>query len=141
MIWPGGGAASLRPEGDLQRPRSPRRRMGDGADQIGRSVGYLSQVERGVSILPIPVLQQISLQLGVQITWFFHSETQQPIEELGHVVRKSNRRQLSYSGTGMHEEMLSPGLSGDLLMIQTTLEPNAESDSQPRKRSGEEALR
>jgi len=109
------------------------------AESIGRSVGYVSQVERGVSDLPIPVLQRISEVLDVQITWFFHSSTQQPIEEQGTVVRADARRQLDFAGTGIHEELLSPNLSGDLLMILTTFSPLARSDKEPRKRKGEEA--
>ena len=109
------------------------------AASISRSVGYVSQVERGVSTLPIPVLQSISNTLGVQITWFFHSDAEQPLTELGHVVRADLRRRLDFTGTGIHEELLSPGLSGDLLMILTTFAPLAESDQQPRKRQGEEA--
>lgn len=109
------------------------------ADMVGRSVGYISQVERGVSKLPIPVLQQISDALGVRITWFFHSEVKQPLRELSHVVRHQSRRQLEYLGTGIKEELLSPNLSGDLLMILTRLSPLAKSDEQPRQRRGEEA--
>ncbi|MEM7359520.1 MAG: XRE family transcriptional regulator [Pseudomonadota bacterium] len=109
------------------------------ADQIGRSVGYISQVERGVSTLPIPVLQSISEVLGVQITWFFHTDAEQPVEELGYVVRANARRQLHFSGTGIHEELLSPSLSGELLLILSTFSPLASTDPQPRKRSGEEA--
>lgn len=109
------------------------------ADEIGRSVGYISQVERGVSSLPIPVLQSISKVLGVQITWFFHSDAEQPLAELGYVVRANSRRQLHFAGTGIHEELLSPSLSGELLLILSTFSPLAESDAQPRKRSGEEA--
>ena len=109
------------------------------AAAVDRSVGYLSQVERGVSELPIPVLQRISEMLGVQITWFFHSETQQPLAELGHVVRRDARRELDYTGTGVREELLSPGLSGDLLLLLTTLEPGAQSDSEQRVKRGEEA--
>lgn len=109
------------------------------AESIGRSVGYVSQVERGVSALPIPVLQSISNTLGVQITWFFHSDAEQPLTELGHVVRADLRRHLDFAGTGIREELLSPSLSGDLLMILTTFSPLAESDQQPRKREGEEA--
>lgn len=109
------------------------------AEKIGRSVGYISQVERGVSALPIPMLQAISTVLGVQITWFFHSEAEQPLVELGHIVRVDLRRRLDFTGTGIREELLSPSLSGDLLMILTTFSPLAESDQQPRKRQGEEA--
>jgi len=111
----------------------------DMASKIARSVGYVSQVERGVSSLPIPVLQAISEILGVQITWFFHADTEQAVEELGHVVRADSRRHMDFAGTGIHEELLSPNLSGDLLMILTTFSPLAESDPQPRKRKGEEA--
>jgi len=75
----------------------------------------------------------------VQITWFFHSDDEQPLTELGHVVRADLRRRLDFTGTGIHEELLSPSLSGDLLMILTTFSPLAESDQQPRKRDGEEA--
>lgn len=108
------------------------------AEHIGKSVGYISQVERGVSALPISVLQAISDLLEVQITWFFHSDTKQKLDELDYVVRKNARRHLEFSGTGISEELLSPRLSGDILMIQTTLKPNAQSDAEPRKRKGGE---
>lgn len=108
------------------------------AEQIGRSVGYVSQVERGVSVLPIPTLQSISELLDVQVTWFFHTETEQPLVELGHVVRKDSRRHLNFAGTGIREELLSPTLSGEMLMILTTFSPKTGSDQQQRKRNGEE---
>lgn len=108
------------------------------ASRIQRSVGYVSQVERGVSNLPIVLLQSISEVLGVQVTWFFHSETEQALDELGHVVRANARRELNFTGTGIHEELLSPGMSGSLLMILTTFSPLASSNEPPRKRKGEE---
>ena len=108
------------------------------AEQIGKSVGYLSQVERGVSTLPIPVLQAISDLLGVQITWFFHTEHPQKDDEIEHIVRHETRRHLEFSGTGISEELLSPRLSGDIMMLQTTLEPGTRSDSEPRQRKGGE---
>jgi transcriptional regulator with XRE-family HTH domain len=108
------------------------------ADKIDRSVGYVSQVERGVSILPVPVLQSICELLEVQVTWFFHTEARQPLEELGHIVRANARRHLDFSGTGIHEELLSPTLSGEMLMILTTFGPGAESSPEQRKRRGEE---
>ncbi len=109
------------------------------AEKIGRSVGYVSQVERGVSALPIPQLQAISEILDVNITWFFHSETEQPVNEIGKVVRADSRRQIDFSGTGIHEELLSPALSGELLMILSTFSPLAGTDLEPRQRKGEEA--
>ena len=110
------------------------------AERIEKSVGYVSQVERGVSALPIPLLQKISDLLEVQITWFFHADKEQKSDEINVIVRKNARRTLDFSGTGISEELLSPRLSGELLMIQTTLEPLAQSDEQPREiKSTEEA--
>lgn len=109
------------------------------AEDVGRSVGYLSQVERGASDVSIPTLQSISDLLGVQLTWFFHADKKQPIEELGLVVRGENRRRLDYFGSGITEELLSPSLAGELLMLLTTFAPEAETDVKQRKRRGEEA--
>lgn len=109
------------------------------AEKIGKSVGYVSQVERGVSSLPISVLQSMSEVLGVQITWFFHTDNQQKADEVNYVVRHDSRRSLDFSDTGIREELLSPWLSGDLLMILTTFPPGVETSKEPRVRKGEEA--
>jgi len=107
------------------------------AEKIGRSVGYVSQVERGVSSLPIPTLQAISEVFGVQISWFFHADTQAPADEVNYIVRAHARRSLNFSGTGIREELLSPRLSGQLKMVLTTFSPGA-GNKEPRKRKGEE---
>lgn len=108
------------------------------SQQINRSLGYLSQVERGVSALPIPVLKAISEVLGVNISWFFHSDTETPLQELKYIVRSDQRRRLNYTGTGITEELLTPQLSSQIQMILTTLSPGAK-NTQPRMRAGEEA--
>ncbi|WP_028471023.1 helix-turn-helix domain-containing protein [Neptunomonas japonica] len=108
------------------------------AEKIKRSVGYVSQVERGVSSLPIPVLQAISEVLGVQISWFFHTDQHPPLDERNHIVRHDARRSLNFSGTGIREELLSPRLSGQLQMILTSFSPGAGS-RESRERKGEEA--
>jgi len=107
------------------------------AEKISRSVGYVSQVERGVSALPIPVLQRICDVLGVQISWFFHTDSEAPMEELNYIVRSDARRSLNFSGTGIREELLSPRLSDQLQMILTTFAPQAGS-TESRERKGEE---
>ena len=108
------------------------------SQQINRSLGYLSQVERGVSALPIPVLKAIREVLGVNISWFFHSDTETPLQELKYIVRSDQRRRLNYTGTGITEELLTPQLSSQIQMILTTLSPGAK-NTQPRMRAGEEA--
>jgi len=107
------------------------------AKKIGRSVGYVSQVERGVSSLPIPTLQAICEVFGVQISWFFHADTQAPADEINHIVRANARRSLNFTDTGIREELLTPRLSGQLKMVLTTFSPGA-GNNEPRQRKGEE---
>lgn len=109
------------------------------AEQTGKSLGYISQLERGFSSVSIPVLQKISEILGVNITWFFHFESEETPEESNYVVRRDNRRQLTFSGSGLKEELLSPRMNGDFLMILSTIAPGAETDKKSRKRVKDEA--
>lgn len=90
------------------------------------SVGYLSQIERNQSRLPIGVLQRISAVLGVHVSWFFQA-SEAPAGEREYIVRASNRRRLTFTGLGIAEELLSPNLSGPLELLLSTLEPGADS--------------
>ena len=109
------------------------------AARIDRSVGWLSQIERGLSEVTISALHQIAEALEVTVSWFFaHSAPATP-EEVGIVVRKGNRRTLDFQGSGVHEEMLSPSLNGELLLVETTFAPGASTGDRDRERRGEEA--
>ncbi len=99
----------------------------DIANKVGVSVGYLSQIERNRSKLPIGVLRQISDALGVHMNWFFQSMPDTPLDERDIVVRKSNRRKLTFTGLGIVEELLSPNLSGPLEFLLSTIAPGADS--------------
>lgn len=97
------------------------------ADEVGISVGYLSQIERNQSKLPIGVLRKLSDALGVHINWFFQGLNSSAPEERDIIVRKGNRRRLSFTGLGIMEELLSPNLSGPLELLISTIEPGADS--------------
>lgn len=97
------------------------------AKQAGISVGYLSQIERNQSKLPIGVLNCISAVLGVHINWFFQAEPLGPSDERDIVVRRGRRRRLTFTGLGISEELLSPNLSGALELLLSTIEPGADS--------------
>ena len=109
------------------------------AARIDRSVGWLSQIERGLSEVTISALHQIAQALEVQVAWFFAGSAQADADEIGVVVRKGQRRTLDFQGSGVHEEMLSPSLNGQLLMVQTTFAPGASTGDRDRERRGEEA--
>ena len=95
------------------------------ADSIGRSVGYISQIERNITPVSIDRLRELAEALGVQITWFFHGGAAGPKDERDLVVRRGDRRKLTFTGSGLQEELLSPNLSGEFEMIMTTYEPHA----------------
>lgn len=97
------------------------------AQAAGISVGYLSQIERNQSKLPIGVLKRLSDVLGVHMNWFFNGNMQATPDERDVVVRKANRRRLTFTGLGIVEELLSPNLAGPLELLLSTIEPGADS--------------
>jgi transcriptional regulator with XRE-family HTH domain len=98
------------------------------ADSVGVSTGYLSQIERNRSKLPIGILKKIADLLGVHMNWFFQPEVLGPPEERDFIVRAGRRRKMSFTGTGIREELLSPNLNGPLEMLLSTIEPGSDSD-------------
>jgi len=97
------------------------------ADAAGISVGYLSQIERNQSQLPIGVLKKICDALDVHMNWFFQPSPDIPAEERDLIVRAANRRRLTFTGLGIQEELLSPNLGGPLELLYSTIEPGADS--------------
>jgi transcriptional regulator with XRE-family HTH domain len=98
------------------------------AEKAGISVGYLSQLERNHSRLPIGVLKKISDALGVHMNWFFQQKSDGDASERDIVVRANNRRSMSFTGLGITEELLSPNLSGPLELLISTIAPGADSE-------------
>ncbi|NQW01626.1 MAG: helix-turn-helix transcriptional regulator [Rhodospirillales bacterium] len=107
------------------------------ADKTGRSVGNLSQIERNISDVSIPVLKEIAEALDVSINWFFQGVANAPADERDIIVRADNRRRLEFAGTGMVEELLSPNFSGTFEMILGTFAPGAATGSENYSRTGE----
>lgn len=95
------------------------------ADRIDRSVGYLSQVERGISSPSIDDLRAIAAALGIPTSWFFMRENEVP-RERGIVVRAADRRTLGTRETGIVEELLSPSLGGTFELFRSEFQPGAE---------------
>lgn len=89
------------------------------ADQLGRSVGWLSQVERDLSEPSISDLRLISQALGVPMSMLF-GEQSAPAHENGYVVRAGARRAMGSKDEGLREELLSPDLTDDFEMVHST---------------------
>lgn len=96
------------------------------SQQCGRSIGLLSQIERGTSQPNVLTLKAIANALGVQVGWFFPAGAPAPARERGLIVRAPARKRLTFEG-GVANDLLSPNLEGPLELLQTTLEPGARS--------------
>ena len=122
---------------DLREAR--RMRLAELATAIGKSIGYVSQIERGRSEISISTLKAISEALGVNISWFFQGYDPSEPAEHGYVVRREHRRHLNFPGTGIEEELLSPTLSGEAEMILSTFAPGAKSGDEQVSRMAEQS--
>lgn len=109
------------------------------AKAIGRSAGYVNNIENERTDITVTGLSQISRALGVHISWFFQGIDLPAPEEAGLVVRRDNRRQLHLAGAGILEELLSPTLSGDLQLVLSTFSPGAATGKRPTQTDAEMA--
>ena len=106
------------------------------ADELGRSVGWLSQVERDKSEPGIADLREIARILDVSVSSLFRQNAV-PAGEDGYIVRAGGRRPIGSRVDGLLEELLSPDLTDDFEMLHCSFEPGAKL-SVPAQRSTQE---
>ena len=117
----------------------------DIAQASGKSVSFLSKIERGQARPSVTALQEIASALGVPVGWFFETDGPTPANERPHIVRANRRRRLSYSGLtgtaymGFTDHLLSAGLEGDLALGISTYEPGGSTGDDLYTHAGEEA--
>ncbi|MEP3116143.1 XRE family transcriptional regulator [Nisaea sp.] len=121
---------------DLRRARGMT--LTDLAGIIGRSVGHLSELERGGGRIRLDVLDNISRAFDVSISYFFSAPDPEGSPESEIVVRKANRREINLKRSGIHEQLLSPNLTGQLEMVLTTFSPGSGTGEGGRHRKGDE---
>ncbi|MGX8013354.1 helix-turn-helix domain-containing protein [Mesorhizobium sp. ORM8.1] len=112
--------------GDIRALRKARGlTLSEIALKLGRSVGWVSQVERGLSVPSLGDLRAFANLFGVPISLFFSHDV--PVEqERGVIVRAGRRRALGTSESGLVEELLSPDLGGSFEMVRSVFAPGAE---------------
>ncbi|MGB7431746.1 MAG: XRE family transcriptional regulator [Ahrensia sp.] len=98
--------------------------LSDLAAKIGRSVGWLSQIERGLTNPGINDLKELAVQFDVPVSFFFRNDSA-PEAEQGTIVRASARSAIGSDEDGLREELLSPDLTGSFEMIRSTFAPGA----------------
>lgn len=93
--------------------------------KLGRSVGWVSQVERGLSVPSLGDLRAMADLFDVPLSLFFSHDVPEE-NERGVVVRAGRRRSLGTSDSGLVEELLSPDLGGSFEMLRSEFAPGAE---------------
>ncbi len=108
----------------------------------GRSLGYLSQIERGSVQPSLATLKNIADALGVEVNWFFPSEAGIDNRERGVVVRSQSRRRLSHAysfdteALGYEDFLLSGNLDQDHVMGLSRVSPNGVTNEAKRSYEG-----
>ncbi len=95
------------------------------AMRLGRSVGWMSQVERGLSSPSIADLRAFADVFAVPVSLFFGHDVPNESER-GVIVRAGQRRSLGTSDSGLVEELLSPDLGGSFEVLRSEFAPGAE---------------
>jgi transcriptional regulator with XRE-family HTH domain len=110
---------------DIRALRKARHlRLADLAQATGRSIGWLSQVERGISTPSVADLKLLARALDVSLSSLFHHAAA-PAEEQGLIVRRTARRPIGSREAGLVEELLSPDLTDAFEVIHSTFLPGA----------------
>ena len=105
------------------------------ADGIGLTPSGLSQIENGHVDPAVRTLRAISQQLNVPIFHFFIDDRLDGI-----VVRRSQRRSITWPNRLATHELLTPDLQRNIEMVSTSLEPGASTSEEAIAHSGDECL-
>ena len=109
----------------------------DVANKTGLSTGMISQLERARAMPSIRTLRLLGIALDVPISYFF--ESSDPADGQRYTVRKSNRRLLRLTASGVVKEALTPEGKGQLELYELTLNPGASSGTDFLQHTGEKA--
>ncbi|MEM7317450.1 MAG: XRE family transcriptional regulator [Pseudomonadota bacterium] len=98
--------------------------LSDIAKSLGRSVGWISQVERDLSVPSVNDLKQLAGLLNVPVSLLFGQATA-PAAEAGNIVRAGSRRPIGSGDAGLVEELLSPDLTDEFEVVHSTFQPHS----------------
>ena len=117
------------------------------AGEAGISFGMLSQLEKGSTQGSVETLRKIAKVLDVTLAHLFTNNTDEPTintlenieNEKSYVVRKDERKKISFPDPLYTCELLVPDLQGEIELLQVNMEPNRITDDLiPHTKGGEE---
>jgi transcriptional regulator with XRE-family HTH domain len=104
------------------------------AERAGVTESFLSQVEREVASPSIASVQRIARALDLGIADLFADDLH------GRLVRRADRRRISYPGLNAVDEFLTAGSGGRLQLILTTIEPDGGTGDEPYAHESDEEV-
>jgi transcriptional regulator with XRE-family HTH domain len=127
-----------------QRIRELRRTRGFSLETVAArtdlSIGFLSQIERGLSSPSLRVLATIADTLGVGIAALFGTGAGGEGAPDGVVIRERERAELKLWRTGISKQLLNPaGADGRLNLFLVHMEPGGSTGDELYTHDGEEA--
>ncbi len=108
------------------------------AGELGRSVGWLSQVERDISVPEPSELRRLADIFGVPVSLFAAPAARG--EEQGRIVRAAARRAIGERTPGLIESLLSPDLTDAFEVIHSTFQPGASRHAPVQRPTAELAM-
>ncbi|MBR0753411.1 cupin domain-containing protein [Bradyrhizobium jicamae] len=110
------------------------------ADRTALSIGFISQIERGLSSPSLRVLATLADVLGVGIAALFGASPSDSNGSSGVVTRQPQRAELKLWRTGISKQLLSPaGADNRLNLFLVHLDPGGSTGDELYTHDGEEA--
>ncbi len=110
------------------------------ADRTDLSIGFLSQIERGLSSPSLRVLATLADVLGIGIAGLFGAKEKADSARQAIVTREKARAKLNLWRTGISKQLLSPaGSDGRLNLFLVHMEPGGSTGDELYTHDGEEA--
>jgi len=101
------------------------------------SATHVSEIERGMTSPTIGALTKIARAMGTEPSYFLEKDAYPPVS----IVRRGERRVLTYDNWGAKISCLSGGISGARMsFLEVEFEPGLGQDIEPMKHTGEELI-
>jgi transcriptional regulator with XRE-family HTH domain len=108
------------------------------AQAVELSVGYISQVERGMANPSLETLKRLADALGHTVGELFSNELPAAVTTGYSISKRGQRKRIQYPGSGIMNELLSPDLRHQMEVIWVEAPPGATSGGHPHSHVGEE---
>ncbi len=108
------------------------------AQSADLSVGYLSQIERGLSSPSVRDLLRIAAALGTNMSFFFEAADTRKHDDDPIVVRLAERTEVAFHAGVVKQRLTPPGRSS-VQVYMITLEPGGRAGETSYTHAGEEA--